>query len=221
MLSVPLFTVCQAPRIFVTDNLRLGTLIQIRNLNLSIFFFDFPQFGLPSDAPYNMPGWIQVCSTLVSMTSLRYLCIFILQEHFMRSFELQSHARNVELVSELLEPLKSIKMARGGRFDVITQGWRVPYELSDDLPFRVIQERPPSLTDLANRTLELGHVSQSSYLKLASMPWPGSYRPWTAPTICLPTPAPTRERSRVESGNPERETAEQEGVSEPRVRAHV
>ncbi len=191
MLSVPMFTMCQAPRIFVTDNLRLGTLTRIRNLNLSVYFFNFPQFELPSDAPYNMPGWMQVCRTLASMTSLRYLCIFILQERFLWSFKFQSYDKNVELVSELLEPLKSIKMAQGGRFDVITQGWRVPYKLSDDLPFRVIQERPPSLTDLANRTLELGHVSQSSYIKLASMPWPGSYRPYTAPTICLPTPAPT------------------------------
>jgi len=191
MLSVPLFTVSETPRIFVTDKLRLGTLIQIRNLSLSMFFPQFPQFEPPSEAPYNMPGWIQVCRTLASMTSLRYLCIFILQDDFMRDFKFQSHDRDVELVSELLEPLRTIKMARGGRFDVITQGWRVPYELSDDLPFRVIQERPPPLANLANRTLELGHVSQSSYLKLASMPWPGSYRPYRAPTICLPTPLHT------------------------------
>lgn len=123
--------------------------------------------------------------------TLRYLCIFIMQERFGFNFEVQSQDRSAKLVGELLEPLKFIQMAQGGRFDVITQGWRVPYELSDILPFRVVQERPPPLTDLANRTLELGDISQSSYLKLASIPWPLSYRPYSAPTCGLPTPAPT------------------------------
>lgn len=42
ILSIPLFTVRHVPRIFVTDNPKLGTLIHIRNLNMSIYFFDYP-----------------------------------------------------------------------------------------------------------------------------------------------------------------------------------
>ncbi len=53
---------------------------------MTIYFFDYPQFSTPAEEPYNMPGWIQGCRTLSSMTSLRYLCIFILQELFNLGF---------------------------------------------------------------------------------------------------------------------------------------
>ena len=178
MLSVPLYTIQYSPRILVTDISNLGTLNHIRNLNLCIYFFKFPQYRPSADLPYNMDGWIRICRTLSSMTSLRFLCVYILQERFNWYFKVQSQERSAKLVRQLLEPLESIKVAeKGGRFDVITQGWRVPYVLNENLPFNVIQERLPPLTDLAHRTLELGEVSQSSYLKLVSMPWPVRYRP--------------------------------------------
>ena len=181
MLSVPLFTRRQPNRILVTDNQKLGTLLSVRNLTLSIYFLGFPQNRPPEKAPYNMAGWIQVCDQLAAMTSLRYLCINIRQEQFFHYPDPHSQMKSMKHVRELLKPLESIKIAEGGCFDVVTQGWKVPYEIDDGLPFRLIQERPPSPTDLATRTLELGDFSQSSYIKMTSMPWPGSYRPYRPP----------------------------------------
>ncbi len=196
MLSVPLFTISQASRVLVTNSLRLGTLLHIRNLRLNCFFFDFPQFGGPESAPWNMPGWIQTCHTISSMRSLRYLCVFITQESFSWWFRIQPHEKSVELIRELLEPLRSIEIPLGGCFDVITQDWKLPYELSDDMPFRLIQESPPSLVDLASRTMELGHVSQDAYVKLTSMPRPPAYRPSPISNFDLVFTTPTKKRSR-------------------------
>ena len=188
MLAVPLFTVHHVHRIFVTDCSKLGTLIHIRNLNLSIGLFDSLNFFCER---HNTPGWIQACRTLSSMTSLRYLCVLIMRELFSAKSEYHLRNRSAELVRQLMEPLESIKMAEGGRFDIICHGWRVPYELSDDLPFRVIQKGPPPLTDLANRTQEWREFSPLSYLKLTTMPCRLSYGPYTAPMCGLPNLAPT------------------------------
>ncbi|KAL9639345.1 MAG: hypothetical protein Q9164_000980 [Protoblastenia rupestris] len=50
---------------------------------------------------------------------------------------------NGQLADEFLEPLKAVKVS-GGQFDVVTQGWRVPHKLTDDMPFRILfEERPP------------------------------------------------------------------------------
>ncbi len=191
MLSVPLYTIKMPIRMFVNDNAKLGTLMHIRNLNLQVFFSDFPQFRSAWQYPYNKPGWVQTCQILASMTSLRYLRITMLQGSFSRSFDTYSQERNAENVNELLEPLKSIDIAsRGGSFEVVTQGWRVPHELPNDLPFRVIQERPPSEAELANRTLELGISSQSEYVKMVSMPWPYPYRIYPPRIVNFFAPAP-------------------------------
>ena len=194
MLSVPLFTVQRSTRILLVDSRKLGTLVHVRNLSLGVYFFNFPQYAPAHRAPYNMSGWIQICDILASMSSLRYLCVNISQEQFFRYTDPHSQMKSMKLARELLKPLESIKMAEGGRFDVITQGWKVPYEIHDDLPFRLIQERPPSLTDLATRTLELGDFSQSSYIKMTSMPWPISCRPYTPPWTGRPTPLPTEKQ---------------------------
>ena len=76
---------------------------------------------------------------------------------------------------KILEPPSSIQVRfKGGQFDFIKQGWRVPYELADNFPFRVIQENRPSLTNLAHRTLELGDKTHASYVHMQNMPWPHS-----------------------------------------------
>lgn len=62
MLSIPLYTVSNAPRIFVEDRPRLGTLIHIRNLSMGLYFGDFPQFMWPPIEPYTMSRWIKLCN---------------------------------------------------------------------------------------------------------------------------------------------------------------
>lgn len=126
------------------------------------------------------------------MTSLRYLCILIMQKRFVEYFERHSQHENIDVVGELLRPLKTIKIPEGGVFDVITQGWKVPDGAADDSPFRVIQETPP-VAQLMSRTHELGEFSQDSYVKLASMPWPLVTRPdrQPSPTYGFPLPAAT------------------------------
>lgn len=171
MLSTPLYTVNHGQRIFVEDRPRLGTFIHIRNLSLSMYFWDFPQFNYPGIEPYTMPGWVKMCNTLASMTSLRYLCILIRQERFGEHFKSHSQHENATIVSSLLRPLRSIKLPEGGVFDVITQGWKVPDGALDHSPFKIIQERPPPVADLVNRTHELGEFSQDSYVRLVSMSW--------------------------------------------------
>ncbi len=191
MLSIPLYTVSHAPRIFVEDRPRLGTFIHIRNLSMSMYFWTFPQFMFPGIEPYTMSGWIKICNTLASMTNLRYLCILIMQKCFGEHFERHSQHENANIVGGLLRPLRSIKLSEGGVFDVIAQGWKVPDGAVDQSPFRVIQERPPPVADLMSRTHELGEFSQHSYVKLASMPWPLVHRPYRPPTHGLPLSAVT------------------------------
>ena len=152
MLSVPLYTMRQPLRIFITDFDKLGTLWNIRNLSLGISFFDFPR-------SHDMLDWLFLCKILSIMSNLRYLSVNIMLKYIAWHSKLRSQRRHTKLAIELLEPSKWIKLPEGGRFDVITQGWKVPYQLGDDVPFRVIQESSPSLADLATRTRELGDVS--------------------------------------------------------------
>ncbi len=173
------------------DRPRLGTFIHIRNLSMSRYFGTFPQLLWPPIEPYTMSGWIKLCNTLASMTSLRYLCIFIMQKRFAEHFETHTQQENINIVAELLKPLRSINIPEGGVFDVIAQGWKVPNGAADDSPFRVIQERPPPVSDLMSRTHELGDFSQDAYVKLASMPWPLPYRPYKHPNHGKPPRAVT------------------------------
>ena len=90
-------------------------------------------------APWEMTGWLSMCDTLMSMTNLHYLCIMISQ----KDFKYKSPSHSSHCIDEILEPLKRIKIAKGGQFDVVTCEWRMPYEV-DNAPFRVLEEVPVS-----------------------------------------------------------------------------
>lgn len=182
MLSIPLYTICETRRVLVDDRPRLGTFIHIRNLTIGQCFYTPEQsmrYGtcLIPIWPYRSTKWSEICNTLASMTSLRYLCIFIMQKNVIEYFQTHSEHENVNFVAEFLKPLKSIRIPEGGVFDVVAQGWTIPEGAVGDAPFKVIQERPPSVADLQSRTHELGEFSQGSYMKLASMPWPLRTKP--------------------------------------------
>ena len=113
----------------------------MQNLHLDIRFFRFPQDVNRSSTPHDMAGWSRICRNIAALTSLRYLCITISQLRF--DFETRSEDENARLLDELLSPLKSIRVEAGGKFDVITKGWKVPRELGDDLSFRVRYEDAP------------------------------------------------------------------------------
>lgn len=172
MLSIPLYTVSEAHTVFVDHYARLGTFNHIRNLTMGQYFYTPPDDAFPQIYPHSSYGWDKACATLASMTSLRYLCIYVIQRNVVEYFQTHSQHENVKLVADLLNPMKPIKVSEGGVFDVIAQGWTVPDGAADDMPFRVVQEKPPTVTDLRSRTQELGEFSHNSYVKLASMPWP-------------------------------------------------
>lgn len=194
LLSIPLYTVDSGPRIFVVDRPRLGTFIHIRNLSLSMFFCDFPQFhisGILGIEPYTMSGWTRICNTLASMTSLRYLCISIMLERFADCFKSYSRHENANIVSEFLRPLRSIKLPERGVFDVIAHGWIVPDGAVEHSPFRVIQQRRPPVADPVNRTHELGGFSQDAYVRLAGTSWPPAPKRYSPSMYGLQLPAVT------------------------------
>ena len=166
MLSVPLYTVMSAPRVLVTDKPKLGTFQHIRNLSLSFRFYEVPQRFYFACYPSNLEGWVGTCETLASMTMLRYLCIRIRQERFFHRYPAEETS---SLVRELIEPLERISVSPEGTFDVITEGWTVPYELKADLPFKVFPERGPTRQELAMRTSELGEFSRNAYVDLTDM----------------------------------------------------
>jgi hypothetical protein len=189
MLSIPLYTVSRSHRVFVADRPRLGTFVHIRNLSMNMYFSTFPDILLEPRDSYSADGWIRTCNTLASMTSIRYLCIVIIQEDVPELYGRHSRPVNADIAGELLRPLRYIRIAKGGVFDVIAQGWNVADEVVDGFPFKVIQERPPSVADLMSRTHELGEFSQDSYVKLASMPWPLHFRPDKSPPVESMLPA--------------------------------
>lgn len=167
MYSEPLFVISKPARIFLVDHAKFFTLRNIRKLHVRMYFFNFPQDEGPSDKWCNMAGWIHICNSLASMPNLTYLCITIVQDAF--RLESRSPDRNVELLNGLFEPLKSIKVVSEGQFDVVTQGWRLPFELTD-APFRLLEERPP-ITPLAKfRLQELGGLSEPLRRSPVSIP---------------------------------------------------
>lgn len=171
MLSIPLFTISEARTVLVDHYARLGTFNHIRNLIIGQCLY-LPHDDMLPIIPYSSYNWDQVCNTLASMTSLRYLCITIMQTNLIEYFQTHSQHENINLVADFLSPMKRIKISEGGVFDVIAQGWRIPDGAADDVPFKVVQEKPPSVDDLRSRTDALGEFSHSSYVRLASMPWP-------------------------------------------------
>ena len=92
-----------------------------------------------------MRGWIVTCQTIASMKNLHNLSIVIYQSSFEEYFKAHSQEENESIVRELLNPLCKIEMGAGGKdhggyFDVISLGWKIPYSLHRDFPFRVIQD---------------------------------------------------------------------------------
>ena len=72
------------------------------------------------------------------MKSLRNLRITITQDRFF--FETRSQDENTKLVTGLLEPLKSVRVAEGGQFDIVTVDWTARLLLGD-MPFQLTTER--------------------------------------------------------------------------------
>lgn len=120
MLSVPLFTVQSPYCTIVIDNARMGTLNNTRNLNMSFSLIDFPHRQSCED----LVPWSRTCQMLASMSSLRFLCIYITQSNIDSSFRIQQSEQIEEQVRWLLDPLKSIRDVKdkGGRLDAITPG---------------------------------------------------------------------------------------------------
>ena len=168
MLSFPVFTIRQSPLVLVTDKHKLGTLNNIRNLNLRVFFFKLTHIQQPQKYPFQGLGWIDMCEILANMRTLRHLRISILQKRFNWEFEHEEQSRSEQLVRQLLEPLKAINLAgQGGTFEIVTQGWKVPDVLDDDVPLVVMQE--PQAGDLPSKVFE-GCIP--SFSELMNMPWP-------------------------------------------------
>ena len=122
---------------------------------------------MPSNcAPWEMTGWLSMCDMLASMPSLRYLCIAISQTAFGKS----SPSYSIKCIKELLEPLKRIKIAEGGQFDVVTYEWRMPCEM-DNVPFRILEELPVSaLSKMRLKSLG-GFEDPCSRIRPVSSPW--------------------------------------------------
>lgn len=95
-----------------------------------------------------MASWTLICRSLAAMASLAYLRITISEECF--DLDSRSPDENIRLINELLEPLKSIAVTRGGQFDVVMQGWRVLHDIGD-APFQLLTERPPITEDAKYR----------------------------------------------------------------------
>lgn len=149
----------------------------IRNLSLQVAHADHPEIWFMHGNEVQMTAvWTQTCRALSALPYLRYLCIYIMADILEHT---NTPERINSLVNAMFDPLRMVKVARGGRYDVITQGWHVPFEIKEDLPFRVIREQPLGAKELAKQTMDLGEVSQSSYVKMASMPWPYAYRSHT------------------------------------------
>ena len=97
-------------------------------------------------------AWHQTCRSLASMPNLQNLSVTLRQDY---SFiEPLADEKIATLVAHLLEPLKFVKVAEGGRFDVIASNWRLPEApLSmSDAPFQIMDRTcysPGDDTDLA------------------------------------------------------------------------
>lgn len=150
MYSTPLYTCGPPTCITAINDTKFSTLRHIRKLHIEVSFGQFPSLEYYHSKALeciDRAQWLRLCRSLTSMTSLAYLCITIRQ-----SCRLWSTDENIRLVKELLKPLNLIEVARRGQFDVVTKGWRVPYEL-DGVPFRLLSERtipPQSRWALAN-----------------------------------------------------------------------
>ena len=150
MLSTPLFTIDQCPRILSAENARLLNFRNIRNLHLKECFDDFPQLAHPAQVSWAWTDWLIICRTLISMTKLRYLCFSITIVN--KALHHLSSENYDKLVDEFLKPLKAVKIPAGvdgqagrGQFDLVTRGWRVTHELSGDVPFRVFFDERPAI----------------------------------------------------------------------------
>ena len=171
LYSVPIYTVRQPIRILVVDRSKFFvSLRHIQNLSISKHFYQFPQEGHPQLGPFSMTGWRRVCDTLASMPDIHYLCITITQVHF--NFEYRPPEESVRLVTELLEPLKAVKVVGGGQFDVVTKGWRMPCDIID-VPFQVLEEREP-IDPLSQHRLKVlgGFLEPSPPRQPVSIPRP-------------------------------------------------
>ena len=134
MYSTPIFTIHQS--LILLDNLKFSSLPNLRNLHLENNINPLPQHEI--HAPYDMAGWKQICRSLASMKSLRNLRITLTQDRFF--FETRSQDENAKLVTGLLEPLETVKMAEGGQFDIVTVDWTARLLLGD-MPFQLTTER--------------------------------------------------------------------------------
>ncbi len=154
MLSIPLFTVQSPYTAIVTNNARMGTLNNIRNLNMSFSFYHLPHRQPCED----LDRWSRTCQILGSMSNLRFLCIYILQYNSDSSFQTQHPEQTEEQVRWLLKPLDSIRNVKdkGGRFDVITAGWTVPFVVDEGQSFNSLQDNLPPHSELAERMRGLG-----------------------------------------------------------------
>ncbi len=155
MLSIPHYTLFNPERVLVVDNTRLHSFRHIRNLHLAEYFHCFPQDDTPERASWLWTDWLIICRVLASMPKLRYLCITIGVSDRVR-FEIGHRPeRSAELIVEMLEPLKAVDVSGGGEqrgkgvFDLITQDWRMPCQLDDGYPFRVLLEEPALAENLA------------------------------------------------------------------------
>ena len=171
LYSVPLYTIRQPIRILDFHKVDFSdSLLYIQNLSISKHFYQFPQEEPPSRGPLNTTRWRHLCDTLASMPDLHYLCITITHVHF--AFEYRPPDESVRLVTELLEPLKAVKVAEGGQFDVVTKGWRMPCEI-EDVPFQILEEREP-IDPLSQHRLKAlgGFLEPSPPRKPVSVPRP-------------------------------------------------
>lgn len=155
MLSIPHYTLFNPERVLVVDNTRLHSFRHIRNLHIAEYFHCFPQDDTPERASWLWTDWLIICRVLASMPKLRYLCITIGVSDRVR-FEIGHRPeRSAELIVEMLEPLKAVDVSGGGEqrgkgvFDLITQDWRMPCQLDDGYPFRVLLEEPALAENLA------------------------------------------------------------------------
>ena len=70
----------------------------------------------------------------------------------------------------LLDPLREVKIAEGGQFDVVTDGWRMPCEVHGG-PFRILKERRQVSRDTIVRLRLLGGFEEAPQRRsLASVP---------------------------------------------------
>ena len=148
MLSIPHYTLFNPARVLVADNAKLHSFRHIRNLHLAEYFHCFPQDDAPERISWSWTDWLIICRVLASMPKLRCLRITIRVSDRVR-FEIGHRPeRSAELIVEMLEPLKAVDVSGGGErrgkgvFDLITQDWRMPCQLDDGYPFRVLLEEP-------------------------------------------------------------------------------